>query len=100
MLAVSGACMLYPIGNTGMNVVFVLVKICMVTGLLVFLYGKNKNTGLNLWTCASVLACVCTIVKWTGQSDVNAGQIILYIGSMIADLGMPAILRKMWKKEA
>ena len=98
ILAVSGALMLFPIGTTALNAIFVIVKICMVTGLLVIIFSSKLPAGFTLWTCASVVAVVMTACKWALAPAVGPASIFLYIGSMVVDLGMPALVYALSKR--
>jgi hypothetical protein len=89
LLAVSGALMLYPIGIPSANVIFVIVKICMVTGLLIMLFAK-KIGGYCLWATASLVAVIMTIIKCSVTGHVT----FLFIGSMFVDIFMPIMAYK------
>lgn len=95
VFAVSGAILLYPIGKNYLNLIFIVVKICMVAGLLIFLFGMSKRRGLTLWTWASAIAVVMTICKWVIIGNPSGNQIGLFILSMAADILLPAILWKL-----
>lgn len=83
-LAIGGALLLFPIGGAMENTLFVIVKICMVTGLLVMLIGR-KMGGFYLWAIASVGAIVMTCIKWSILGSAS----FLIVFSMIVDFGMP-----------
>lgn len=83
-LAIAGALLLYPIGSAGANAVFAVVKIGMVGGLLMLIFGK-KTGGFYLWTICSAGAVCMTILKWTGLGH---GSFLL-LGSIFVDLLMP-----------
>jgi len=93
VLAISGALMLYPIGPCAANVIFVIVKVCMVSGLLVMLFAK-KIGGYCLWATASGCAVVMTIIKCVVTGSVT----FLFIGSMFVDIFMPAMAYYFLKK--
>lgn len=63
VLAVGGAILLYPIGSGLANLLFVLIKVCMVVGLLAYLFAKQPRTGFWVWTVASCCAVVMTACK-------------------------------------
>ncbi|MGI6737177.1 MAG: hypothetical protein ACOX41_07700 [Anaerovoracaceae bacterium] len=48
LLAVGGAILLYPIGAVQWNICFVIIKICMVSGLVMFLFTSHHQGGLTL----------------------------------------------------
>lgn len=99
ILAAAGVFLLYPIGSAPANRIFLIVKACMMAGLLMFLLSERQETGLKLWAYASVLACACTIYKWVDSTGVSGGMIALYIGSLIVDLALPISLWKMYLKD-
>ena len=84
--ASAGAFMLYPIGTAVLNVLFVLIKISMVSGLLIMLI-RHHCSGLYLWCGASLAAIVMTICKCSLSGEVSA----LYILAIITDLLMPTV---------
>lgn len=86
VLAVAGALLLYPIGSGAANAVFVLIKIGMVSGLLILLFGKKRG-GFFLWALCSAGAICMTILKWIGLGQAS----FLLIGSIIVDFAMPVI---------
>lgn len=95
LFAVSGAILLYPIGTPALNVLFVLVKICMVLGLFLFMYtAKARWSGFVTWTIASLFAVLMTILKWSMDSS----RVFLYIISIIADVGFPILLFNLMRK--
>jgi hypothetical protein len=100
VFAISGALMLYPIGAPALNCIFVIVKICMVSGLLVYIFSGNPRVGFVLWTVASVVAVVMTAIKWGSTVSLNAWNVILYVGSMVVDLGMPALVHHLSESKA
>ena len=97
VLAVAGALLLYPIGTSALDMVFVLTKICMVAGLLVFIFSDRK-AGFVLWACASIIAVCMTIAKWALAPDAGVWSIILYLGSMAVDLGIPLLVHHLAKQ--
>ncbi len=94
LFAVSGAVLLFPIGKPSLNVLFIIIKICMVTGLLMFLYSGSKRFGFTMWAIASLFAVLMTLLKWS----MNGGSVFLYIVSIIADIGFPVLLYVLSKK--
>jgi hypothetical protein len=92
--AVSGAFLLFPIGTPALNFLFVIVKICMVAGLLTFLYTGNRKSGFTVWAIASLFAVLMTILKWS----MNGTAVFLYIVSILADIGFPILLYAVYKK--
>lgn len=84
VLAIVGACMLYPVGPNVANVAFVIVKICMVVGLMVMLCAR-KMGGFYLWAAGSVGAIVMTCIEWS----IAGSPVPLFALSIIVDLGMP-----------
>lgn len=92
VLAILGALMLYPIGAPALNCTFVIVKICMVSGLLIYILSSNQGAGFNLWLVASIAAVVMTAIKWGSSVSPGVWEIILYLGSKVVDLGMPALV--------
>lgn len=60
---VIGVIMLYPIGTTAANVLFILVKIGMMAGILLFMQKQTKGRFL-VWGIFSSLAVVMSLVKW------------------------------------
>lgn len=99
ILAAAGVFLLYPIGSSPANRIFLIVKACMMAGLLMFLLSERQETGLKLWAYASVLACACTIYKWVDSTGVSGGMIALYIGSLMVDLVLPISLWRMYLKD-
>lgn len=83
-LAIGGALLLYPIGPGAANVVFICVKVGMVSGLLILLFSQ-KIGGFCLWATCSGLAVVMTILKCVFTASVT----FLFIGSMFVDIFMP-----------
>jgi len=92
-LAVSGAYMLYPIGIWIADITFVIVKVCMVTGLLIMLAAK-KAEGFYLWATASGCAVIMTIIKCVLTGSVT----FLFVGSIFVDIFMPVMVFHMLKK--
>jgi len=83
--AIAGAVMLFPIGGTAVNVLFVIIKAGMITGLLLLL-GKNTK-GFAVWILFSLGAIVMTLIKWH-----NTGRMtFLFILAIITDILMPAV---------
>ncbi len=85
--ALIGAIMLYPIGSTELNVVFVLVKTAMVTGLLVMLLAKKRRIGFAIWAVASICAVIMTILKWMGTGSAQP----LFVMAIVVDVIMPLV---------
>lgn len=86
ILAIAGAVMLYPVGAPSWNIIFVIIKAGMVTGLLIMvLAGKTK--GFKLWALCSGGAVVMTILKWITLG----GAAFLMVGSIFVDIFMPAM---------
>ncbi|MCH3916502.1 MAG: hypothetical protein LKE40_03330 [Spirochaetia bacterium] len=83
--AVAGAVLLYPIGPVSLNVLFILIKIGMVTGLVIFLRG-NKD-GFVIWCCFSAGAVLMTLFKWIGTGKMTP----LFIIAIVADILMPTV---------
>ncbi|MCI1723456.1 MAG: hypothetical protein LKM41_11830 [Lachnospiraceae bacterium] len=53
--AVSGAFLLFPIGTPALNFLFVIVKICMVAGLLTLSVHRQQEIGIyGMGNCQSV----------------------------------------------
>lgn len=94
LLAVSGAILLFPIGIFLADITFVIVKVCMVTGLLVILIGK-RSEGFYLWATASGCAVIMTVIKCIVTWSVT----FLFIGSMFVDIFMPAMAFHLLRKE-
>lgn len=94
--AAAGAFMLYPIGTAALNFLFILIKICMISGLMIFLFSHDRRSGFILWTIASLFAVLMTIMKWSMDSS----RIFLYIVSIIADIGFPVFLGAMIRKHS
>lgn len=84
VLAVAGACLLFPIGPTAANVCFLLVKIGMIAGVLMMLF-KGSRTGFQIWVVCSVLAVIMTIMKWVGAGETT----FLYVAAVLVDVLMP-----------
>lgn len=84
VLAIAGALLLYPIGSAGENAVFAAVKIGMVSGLLILIFGRKKG-GFYLWAICSAGAVCMTVLKWVGLGH---GSFLL-LGSIFVDLLMP-----------
>ena len=95
VLAVAGALLLYPIGSSAANAVFVLIKIGMVSGLLILLFGKKRG-GFFLWALCSAGAICMTILKWIGLGQAS----FLLIGSIIVDFAMPVIAWNLMRKSS
>ncbi|HUM83325.1 MAG TPA: hypothetical protein PLN48_06065 [Lachnospiraceae bacterium] len=96
LFAVSGAILLFPIGTALLNVLFILIKICMVLGLILFLFSADaRRPGFILWTIASLFAVLMTILKWS----MDGSRVFLYIVSIIADIGFPVLLFSMGRKD-
>lgn len=100
VLAIGGALMLYPIGAPALNCAFVIVKILMVSGLLVYIFSGKPRVGFVLWAVASAFAVVMTAIKWGSAMSPTTWDIFLYLGSMVVDLGMPALVHHYSKSEA
>lgn len=95
VLVIGGALMLYPIGTPILNCLFVVVKVCMVSGLLVYIFSGNPRAGVFLWTIASVAAVAMTAIKWSLTASPSAWDIVHYLGSMVVDLGMPTLVYRL-----
>ena len=92
VMAVAGALLLYPIGTTAANTIFILIKIGMVSGLaLLFL---RKKAGFYVWASFSVGAVVMTLIKWHLAGSVS----LLIIGSIIVDILMPSVAYGLMRK--
>lgn len=85
-MAVAGALLLYPIGPAAANIVFILVKIGMVSGLALLLFFRKK-AGFYVWASFSAGAVVMTLIKWRLAGSVS----FLIIGSIVVDILMPAV---------
>lgn len=92
-MALIGAFLLYPIGLTWANVVFILIKAGMVGGLLIYIFCQ-KNAGLILWMIYSIGAVIMTIIKIRLTGTVN----FLFISSIVADIGMPLVAALLLRK--
>ena len=86
VLAIAGALMLYPVGPAAGNIIFILVKIGMVTGLLLLLL-PHKAAGFPLWAICSGGAIAMTVVKWIAAG----GGSFLLVGSIVVDAFMPLV---------
>jgi len=92
-MAIAGAIMLYPIGAPAANVIFVLIKIGMVSGLLILLSAKAIG-GFCLWSTCSGGAVIMTIIKWAISGHCS----FLIIASMCVDIFLPVIVYNIMKK--
>jgi hypothetical protein len=84
--AVVGAFMLFPIGTTPLNVIFVAVKACMVIGLAVVLFARRLS-GFVLWSVASAAAVVMTIIKWVLAGSFEP----VFALALVVDVVMPTV---------
>ncbi|MEE8724083.1 MAG: hypothetical protein SOI23_04860 [Atopobiaceae bacterium] len=84
--AVVGAFMLFPIGTTPLNVIFVAVKACMVIGLAVVLFARRLS-GFVLWSVASAAAVVMTIIKWVLAASFEP----VFALALVVDVVMPTV---------
>ena len=82
----AGAFLLYPIGKTALNILFIIIKIGMLTGLLILLFRKKK-CGLFLWVLFSAGAVVMAAVKWHLAGSAS----FLIISSIVVDVFMPVV---------
>jgi hypothetical protein len=91
--AVIGAVMLYPIGPSLWNKLFILIKIGMVSSLLFLLLGKIR-TGYLFWCAFSFLAVIMTLLKryYTGRMEG------IFILAIITDILMPAAAFLIYRK--
>lgn len=85
---VVGAYLLYPIGSTGMNVLFFLWKAGMLSGLLSLLAG-SKRWGFVVWAVCSAGAIAMTCLKIA-----NTGVSFLTVASIVVDILMPTVAVK------
>lgn len=98
VLAVAGALLPYPIGTPVLNAILILTKICMVGGLLILIFPGRK-AGFALWAAASAVAVAMTVAKWVFMPDAGIFAVILYLGSMADDLGMPLLVHRLATKQ-
>lgn len=91
--AVTGAFMLYPIGPAFWNRLFILIKVGMISGLLMLLWGRDRS-GYYFWSAFSLLAVIMTLLKkhYTGHME---GTFILAIAT---DILMPCIAFFIYRK--
>jgi hypothetical protein len=82
----AGAFLLYPIGKTALNILFLIIKIGMLTGLLILLFRKKK-CGLFLWVLFSAGAVVMAVLKWYLAGSAS----FLIISSIVVDVFMPVV---------
>lgn len=83
---IAGAFLLYPIGISVLNVIFVLIKIGMITGLIILLFLKKK-LGFYIWSIFCIGAVIMTIIKW----NIIGSTSFLIVGSIAVDILMPAV---------
>ena len=102
LLCVAGIFALYPIGSTGMNILFLIVKSCMLTGLMIFLFARNSRRqmhGLWIWTLLSIGSCLLSVYRLTLLSSLNSANVRIYLLAIAIDLVMPVILWKMYRAQ-
>jgi len=92
--ALSGAVMLFPIDGVILNVIFILVKAGMITGLLMQLIGHDSK-GFKIWTAFSMLAVVMTVVKWA----ITGHVVPLFILAIITDVLMPSVAYRLYGRK-
>ncbi|CAB1250101.1 hypothetical protein ACFHWD_02165 [Clostridium sp. MT-14] len=93
VMVISGALLLYPIGTTALNIIFVVVKIGMLAGLVILLFLRKK-LGFYIWALFSIGAVVMTIIKWNIVGRVS----FLIIASIVVDILMPVVAYVLIKK--
>lgn len=86
VMAIVGALLLYPIGTTIADSIFVAVKIGMVTGLILLLFPRKK-VGFSIWASFSAGAVMMTLIKWYLAGGVS----FLMIVSIVVDIVMPVV---------
>ena len=90
--AVMGAFMLYPIGTTGANATFVIIKVGMVASLATLLAGRRR--GFACWAAFSAGAVVMTVVKWVGTGAVQP----IFVLAIITDVLMPTVAWRLMRR--
>ncbi|WP_446897083.1 hypothetical protein ACSVC9_08605 [Clostridium sp. LBM24168] len=93
VMVISGVLLLYPIGTSDLNIIFVVVKIGMLAGLAVLLFLRKK-LGFYIWALFSMGAVIMTIIKWSMVGRVS----FLIIASIAVDILMPAVAYVLIKK--
>lgn len=93
LAALIGAAMLYPIGGSGVNFLFLLIKAGMVTGLIMMLRG-TQTSGFRLWAWCSALAVLMTIIKWSNIGHART----IFILAIITDIVMPTVADRLRRK--
>lgn len=90
---VVGAFMLYPIGTTLTNVLFIIVKIGMGAGIIALLVTRSMKS-FCFWATFSALAVVMTIVKWNlgGAFDPT------YALAIVTDIAVPSVALGLLKR--
>ncbi|SMC60742.1 hypothetical protein [Papillibacter cinnamivorans] len=91
--AVLGAVLLFPIGTVPLNILFLVVKAGMITGLMLLIF-KRRRIGFSLWSIFCAGAVLMTILKWNLSGQVS----FLIIISIIVDIVMPAVAYSLMKK--
>lgn len=90
---VIGVIMLYPIGQPVWNVIFILVKIGMMAGILLFMRRQSKGSFL-VWAVFSALAVVMSLVKW----QINGAFSWTYALAIGTDIVVPAVGWALYRK--
>ncbi|MEY8763736.1 MULTISPECIES: hypothetical protein [Clostridium] len=93
VMVIAGALLLFPIGRLALNVVFVIVKIGMLTGLFILLFSRKKF-GFYIWALFSVGAVIMTLIKW----NIIGSASFLIIASIVVDILMPVVAYMFMKK--
>jgi hypothetical protein len=92
---VIGVVMLYPIGRPVWNVVFILVKIGMMVGILLFMKEQTRGR-FCVWAVSSGLAVIMSLIKW----NLNGAFEWTYVLAMATDIVVPAVGWILHKKSA
>ncbi len=86
VLAVAGGLMLYPIGTAALNVLFIVIKAGMVTGLAILIFS-GKRAGFYIWASFCAGAVIMTLLKWNISGMFSS----LIPVSIAVDIIMPAV---------
>ena len=99
LLAAAGFILLYPTGNSLLNIMLIVTQAAQIGGLLVFLFtpGKKRTNGLWLFTFAAMTAAMLVVFKWMSQSEIYLAHVRVYLSTMAIAFALPIALWKMYR---
>ncbi len=101
LFACAGIILLYPLGDSFLNLLFLFDKVCIIAGIFTFLFAppQKRTKGLWLWTLASIMASLFSLYRWMLLESLSWASVRIYVVSVFADLGLPIILWRMYRRE-